>query len=65
MLKFKGSHNKLWKAAMGLKEDVLSFREKGQVVLLGDFNTCVGRSVEVYGMFGEETYNASGNSLPE
>ena len=25
-----------------LKEDVLSFREKGQVVLLGDFNARVG-----------------------
>ena len=28
-----------------LKEDVLSFREKGRVVLLGDFNARVGRSV--------------------
>ena len=27
-----------------LKEDVLSFREKGKVVLLGDFNARVGRS---------------------
>ena len=49
-----------------LKEGVLSFREKGQVVLLGDFNTRVGRSVEVddvIGMFGEDTCNASGNRL--
>ena len=49
-----------------LKEDVLSFREKGQVVLLGDFNARVGRSVEVddvIGMFGEDTCNASGNRL--
>ena len=48
-----------------LKEDV-SFREKGQVVLLGDFNARVGRSVEVddmIGMFGEDTCNASGNRL--
>ena len=47
-----------------LKEDVLSFREKGRVVLLGDFNSRVGRSVEVddvIGMFGEDTCNASGN----
>ena len=49
-----------------LEEDVLSFREKGQVVLFGDFNACVGRSVEVddvIGMFGEDTDNASGNRL--
>ena len=48
-----------------LKKDVLSFREKGQVVLLGDFNALIGRSVEVddvIGMFGEDTCNASGNS---
>ena len=48
-----------------LKEDVLSFREKGQV-LLGDFNAQVCRSVEVddvIGMFGEDTCNASGNRL--
>ena len=30
-----------------LKEDVLRLTEKGQVVLLSDFNACVGRSVEV------------------
>ena len=35
-----------------LNEDVLSFREKGQVVLLGDFNACVGRSVEVDDVIG-------------
>ena len=51
-----------------LKEDVLSFRETGQVVLLGDFSARVGicRSVEVedvIGMFGEDTRNASGNRL--
>ena len=48
-----------------LKEDVLSFGEKGQVVLFGDFNACVGRPVEVddvIGVFGEDTCNASGNS---
>ena len=51
---------------MRLKEDVLSFRQKGKVVLLGDFNARVGRSVElddVIGMFGEDTCNASGNRL--
>ena len=51
-----------------LKEDVLCFREKGTVVLLGDFNARVGRSVDVddvIGMFGEDTCNASGNSLFE
>ena len=45
---------------------VLSFREKGQEVLLGGFNARVGRSVEVddvIGMFGEDTCNASGNRL--
>ena len=47
-----------------LKEDVLSFKEKGKVVLLGDFNSKVGRSVQtddVIGIFGEDTCNASGN----
>ena len=49
-----------------LKEDVLTFKQKGKVVLLGDFNTRVGKSSEVddvIGMFGEETCNASGNKL--
>ena len=49
-----------------LKEDLHSFRQKRKVVLLGDFNARVGRSVEldnVIGMFGEDTCNASGNSL--
>ena len=51
---------------MRLKEDVLTFRQKGKVVFLGDFNARVGRSVEVddvIGMFGEDTCNASGNRL--
>ena len=30
-----------------LKEDVLSFREKGKVVFLGDFNARVGRSAQL------------------
>ena len=41
-----------------LKEDVLTFKQKGKVVLLGDFNARVGRSSEVddvIGVFGEET----------
>ena len=49
-----------------LKEDVLSFREKGKVVLLGDFNASVGRFAQiddVVGMFGKNTYNVSGNEL--
>ena len=49
-----------------LKEDVLTFKQKGKVVLLGDFNARVGKSSEVddvIGMFGEETCNASGNKL--
>ena len=49
-----------------LKEDVLTFKQKGKVVLLGDFNARVGRSSEVddvIGMFGEETCNASGNKF--
>ena len=44
-----------------LKEDVLSFREKGRVVLLGDFNARVGKAVDsddVIGMFGEDTCNS-------
>ena len=49
-----------------LKEDVLSFREKGKVVVLGDFNARVGNAVDdddVIGKFGEDTCNASGNEL--
>ena len=49
-----------------LKEDILKFREKGRVVLLGDFNARVGKAAEidnVIGMFGENTCNASGNRL--
>ena len=41
-----------------LKEDVLSFREKGNVVLLGDFNTRVSKAADdddVIGKFGEDT----------
>ena len=41
-----------------LKEDVLGFKQKGRVVLLGDFNARVGRSTDVddvIGIFGEET----------
>ena len=48
------------------KEDVLSFKEKGKVVLQGDFNARVGRSVQIYdviGLFGEDMRNASGNRL--
>ena len=47
-------------------KDVLSFREKGKVVLLGDFNAKVGGSVQrddVIGIFGEDMCNASGNRL--
>ena len=49
-----------------LKEDVLSFREKGKVVLLGDMNARVGKAADdddVIGKFGEDTCNASGNKL--
>ena len=49
-----------------LKEDVLSFRKKGKVVLLCDFNARIGTSAQlddVVGMFGENTCNASGNRL--
>ena len=40
-----------------LKEDVLIFKEKGKVMLLGDFNARVGTASEideVIGMFGED-----------
>ena len=49
-----------------LKEDVLSFKEKRRIVLLGDFNTRVGQSVKIndlIGMFGEDVCNTSGNRL--
>ena len=48
-----------------LKEDVLSFREKGKFVLLGDFNARVGKAVDsddVIGMFGEDTVMVIGSS---
>ena len=40
-----------------LKEDVLIFKEKGKVMLLGDFNARVGTASEideVIGKFGED-----------
>ena len=43
-----------------LKEDMLNFKEKGRVVLMGDFNARVGKSVElddVIGLFGEDICN--------
>ena len=49
-----------------LKEDVLSFKQKGRVVLLGDFNARVGKSVDVddvIGIFGEDFCNGNGNRL--
>ena len=49
-----------------LKEDILSFREKGMVVLLGDFNARVGKVAgddDMIGKFGEDTCNASGIKL--
>ena len=45
---------------------MLNFSAKGKVVLLGDFNTRVGRSVDledVIGLIGEPTCNTSGNRL--
>ena len=47
-----------------LKEDVLSFKQKEIIVLLGDFNARVGKAVDdVIVMFGEETSNAGGSRL--
>ena len=49
-----------------LKEDVLSFKQKGRVALLGDFNARVSKSVDVddvIGMFGEDFCNGKGNRL--
>ena len=49
-----------------MKKDVLNFKENGRVVLLGDFNARVGRSVKMddaIGKFGEDTCNARGNRL--
>ena len=50
-----------------LKEDMLSFREKGKIVLLGDFNARVGKAADdddVIGKFGEDMCNASCNKFP-
>ena len=49
-----------------LKEDVLNLKEKGRVVLLGDFNTKINTASEidqVIGMFGEEKSNNNGEKL--
>ena len=46
-----------------LKEDVLTFKQKGKVVLLGDFNARVGMSSKVDDVFREDTCNASGSKL--
>ena len=49
-----------------LKEDVLIFKEKGMVMLLGDFNARVGTTSEideVIGMFSKETSNDNGEKL--
>ena len=51
-----------------LKEDVLSFKEKGKDVLLCDFNARfgIGRSVkidDVIVIIGEDKCNASGNKM--
>ena len=46
-----------------MRGNVLSFREKGKVVLLGDFNARVGKAADdddVIGKFGDKC-NASGN----
>ena len=51
-----------------LKEDVLSFKQKGREVLLGDFNARVGKSVDVddvIGMFGEDFCNGMGHFVAE
>ena len=45
---------------------MLSFKEKGRVILLGNFNARVFKSIEaddVIGMFREDICNASGNKL--
>ena len=58
--------SKIEESDQKLKEDMVGFKQKGRVVILGDFNARVGRSSDVddvIGMFGEETSNASGNRL--
>ena len=37
--------------------------EKGKVVLLGNFNVTIGRFVQIKGVIGEDTCNASENRL--
>ena len=49
-----------------LLRKILTFKQKGKIDLLGDFNARVGKSNEVddvIGMFGEGACNASGNEL--
>ena len=47
-------------------EDILGYQEKGQVVVLGDFNARVGSATtnfDVIGRFGKTHSNASGQRL--
>ena len=49
-----------------LMENILAFQEKGQVVVLGDFNARVGSAAtnsDVIGRFGETHTNANGQRL--
>ena len=49
-----------------LMEDIRAFQEKGQMVVLGDFNARVGSAADnfdVIGRFGETHTNASGQRL--
>ena len=51
-----------------LEEDVCMFQSKGRVLLLGDFNARVGKSIvedSVIGMFGEASCNSNGKLLIE
>ena len=45
-----------------LKEDVLGFKQKGRVVLLGDFNARVGKAVDMDDVIGE-ICNSNGNRM--
>ena len=51
-----------------LSVDISRFKIKGRVVLLGDFNACVGKGLDsddVVGSFGEEVCNSNGTKLIE
>ena len=51
-----------------LSLDISRFQSKGRIILLGDFNACVGKGLDsddVVGLYGEDMCNSNGSKLIE